>query len=314
MNLPFFRELDRAENILICGAGGGYDVFCGLPLFHAFKSAGKSVHLASLSSGALDFCDAATPIPGLWEIAATTGASKYFPEMHLAGWLSKNGSNASIYCIAPAGARQVIAAYNWLANNLKPDAIILVDGGTDSLMRGDESGLATPEGDAVSILAANLVPPRIKTYLACLGFGIDAHGGVCHAHFLENVAALAREDAYLGAWSLLHDSPEFAYYRDACEYTFARLPQQPSIVSTSIISAVNGAFGNVHTTKRTEGSELFINPLMSLFWTFRLQPVARRNLYLNAIRDTDSFEEISLIIENFRDRLPTLRPRTIIPL
>jgi len=165
----------------------------------------------------------------------------------------------------------------------------------------------------VSLLAVHAVTGIPKKLLVCLGFGIDTHGGVCHAHFLENVAALSRDDAYLDAWSLLHDSEEFRLYRDACEFAFARLPQQPSIVNTSIIAAVAGSFGDIHPTKRTEGSKLFINPLMGLFWSFRLENVARRNLYLDQIRDTDTTEEVALAIEEFRDSLPAIRPWTTIP-
>jgi hypothetical protein len=33
MNLPFFNELEDAKTILLAGAGGGLDVFCGLPPF-----------------------------------------------------------------------------------------------------------------------------------------------------------------------------------------------------------------------------------------------------------------------------------------
>jgi hypothetical protein len=33
--------------------------------------------------------------------------------------------------------------------------------------------------------------------VVCAGFGIDAYHGVCHAHVLENLAALDREGAYL---------------------------------------------------------------------------------------------------------------------
>ncbi len=98
-----------------------------------------------------------------------------------------------------------------------------------------------------------------------------------------------------------------------CEFTFARLPQQPNIVNTSIIAAVTGSFGDVHSTKRTEGSKLFINPLMSLCWSFRLESVVRRNLYLDRIRNTDTAEEVSLAIEKFRDSLPTIRPWATIP-
>jgi hypothetical protein len=153
----------------------------------------------------------------------------------------------------------------------------------------------------------------IPKYLVCLGFGIDAHHGICHAHFLENVATLATDGAFLGAWSLLAESEEFQFYRDACEFAFERLPQQHSIVNTSIIAAALGEFGNVHRTKRTEGSSLFINPLMSLYWAFRLETVARRNLYLDQIREAASLDEVALIIERFRDSLPTTRPWTTIP-
>jgi hypothetical protein len=313
MKIPLFNELEKAQSILIAGAGGGYDVFCGLPLYFWLKSAGKTVHLANLSSGALGFCDAENPSPALWRITPQTAAPKYFPEMHLSKWLTDRYGETPVFAIESSGVRPVSAAYEWLAQTLKPDAIILVDGGTDSLMRGDEAGLATPEGDAVSLLAAYALKNIPQKLLVCLGFGIDAHGGVCHAHFLENVAALSREDAYLGAWSLIHDSEEFRFYRDACEFTFARLPQQPSIVNTSIIVAVAGSFGDIHPTKRTEGSKLFINPLMGLYWSFRLDGVVRRHLYFDQIRNTNTAHEVSLAIERFRDSLPTTRPWTTIP-
>ena len=313
MKIPFFHELDRAQNILIAGAGGGFDVFCGLPLYFWLKKTGKHVHLANLSSGALGFCDAENPVPALWRITPQTAATKYFPEMHLSAWLTERYGETPIFAIATSGARQVSTAYEWLARTLQPDAIVLVDGGTDSLMRGDEAGLATPEGDAVSLLAANALVKVPHKLLVCLGFGVDTHGGVCHAHFLENVAALSRDDAYLGAWSLGHDSEEFQLYRDACEFTFARMPQQPSIVNTSIIAAVAGIFGDFHPTKRTEGSTLFINPLMALYWSFRLEAVVRRNLYLDQIRNTNTAEEVALTIEKFRDSLPGTRPWTTIP-
>ncbi len=313
MKIPFFSELENAQNILIAGAGGGFDVFCGLPLYFWLKKAGKTVHLANLSSGALGFCDAENPVPALWRITPRTAATKYFPEMHLSRWLTDRYGETPVFAIASTGARPVSAAYEWLADKLKPDTIILSDGGTDSLMRGDEAGLATPEGDAVSLLAVDAVKNIRQKLLVCLGFGIDTHHGVCHAHFLENVAALSRDDAYLGAWSLTHGSEEFQLYRDACEFTFARLPAQPSIVNTSIIASIAGNFGDVHTTKRTEGSELFINPLMGLFWSFRLEAVARRNLYLDEIRNTDTIEEVALGIENFRGALPKTRPWIAIP-
>ena len=49
LKLPFFTELEAAKNILIAGAGGGYDIFSGLPLYFGLQAAGKKVHLANLS-------------------------------------------------------------------------------------------------------------------------------------------------------------------------------------------------------------------------------------------------------------------------
>ncbi len=48
-----------------------------------------------------------------------------------------------------------------------------MDGGTDILMRGDESGLGTPEEDMASLAAVHGldVPEKI---VVCAGFGVDA--------------------------------------------------------------------------------------------------------------------------------------------
>jgi len=47
--IPLFRQLDNSQNILISGAGGGFDIYCGLPLYFALKAQGKKVVLSNLS-------------------------------------------------------------------------------------------------------------------------------------------------------------------------------------------------------------------------------------------------------------------------
>ena len=49
LELPFFKELKKSRNILLAGAGGGLDIFSGLPLYFGLKAACKQVHLANLS-------------------------------------------------------------------------------------------------------------------------------------------------------------------------------------------------------------------------------------------------------------------------
>jgi len=304
--LPFFDTLADAKTILLAGAGGGFDIYSGIPLYFALRAAGKTVHLANLSFSTIYATKGRRIGEALVEVTADTVSQlRYFPEFHLAQYLqSALGESIPIYCFDRVGARPITAAYRNLVAHLGGvDAVVLVDGGTDSLMRGDEVGLGTPQEDMVSICAVDALTEIATKLLVCIGFGADRYHGICHAQFLEAVAALVREGAFLGAWSLLPEMPEAKRLREAGEWVRLAMFNQPSIVTNSVLSAVEGRFGNYHETYRTEGSELFINPLMSLYWAFELGAVARRNLYLDAVRETESYTDLTLVIEAFRERI-----------
>ncbi|WP_394843206.1 DUF1152 domain-containing protein [Pendulispora brunnea] len=312
LELPFLTRLRRAQRILISGAGGGFDVFAGLPLYFALRNLEKEVVLSNLSFTYLGGTNAEFLTPALAKVTALTqGETHYFPERYLCQWFASRGEAPSMYCFEKVGVAPLREAYAHIVAKHAIDAIVLVDGGTDILMRGDEAGLGTPEEDMTSLAAvAGLqVPHRIVT---CLGFGIDAFHGVCHAQFLENVAALDTVGGYLGAHTLLLGMPEAQLFRDALDFVHARMPERPSIVNTSILSALEGHFGDHHRTRRTRTSKLFINPLMALYWHFDLQAVAERSLYLPSLEGTQTVFEVSAFIEAFR-RGVVLRPRSNIP-
>jgi hypothetical protein len=125
-----------------------------------------------------------------------------------------------------------------------------------------------------------------RKYLTCLGFGVDSFHGVCHAHTFEAVAELTQQGAFLGTFSLVKEMPEVQRYLEAVQAVHDAMPDAPSIVCSSIVSALDGHYGDYHQTARTRASTLWINPLMTLYWCFRLGPVARRILYLDAIKQT----------------------------
>lgn len=129
---------------------------------------------------------------------------------------------------------------------------------------------------------------------------------------LEAVAELQREGAFLGAFSLLPSMPEARAYRDAVDHARERFPQG-SIVNASIASALDGELGDVQRLARTSNSELFVNPLMCLYWTFELDALARRSLYLRMLEGTETIFEVSARIEAFR-RAVSIRPRRAMPL
>lgn len=305
-------RLEASERVLVAGAGGGFDVFAGLPLYLALRASGKQVALANLSFTYLSGTDARRLGESLWVVDHTTsGEEHYFPEKYLSGWLHRNSMPSEVYCFEKVGVRPLAQAYSFVVDALGADTVILVDGGTDILMRGDEAGLGTPAEDMTSLAAVSALGVGTKL-VTCLGFGIDAFHGVCHAQFLENVAALDQVGGYLGAHSLHLSMPEVSMFRDAIEYAHQRMPGRESIVNGSILSALEGQFGNHHRTERTRKSELFINPLMAMYWHFDLARVAERSLYLHLLRATETIFQVQLLIEAFRET-QKWRPRQGIP-
>jgi hypothetical protein len=194
---------------------------------------------------------------------------------------------------------------------LDVSAVVLVDGGTDILMRGDEAGLGTPEEDMTSLAAVSKLS-GVETFVTSIGFGIDTYHGVCHAHVLENIAALERDGGYLGAFSVTAAMPEGRAYVSAVSHAQKATSRWPSIVNGSIAAAIQGQFGDVRFTSRTANSELFINPLMAIYFGFELPVLARRSLYLEQLEDTESMTDVSKRIEAFRNSV-TSRPRRHIP-
>jgi hypothetical protein len=313
MEIAFFKEMAAANTILLAGAGGGYDVYAGLPLYFWLRRMGKTVHLANLSFVNFADCPGGRQGPGIMRVTtATRGPTEYFPELALSEWLSGQGVHDPVYAIEKSGVQGVARSYGWLVEELKPDTVVLIDGGTDILMRGDEPALGTAEEDISSLLAVQLVSAQRK-FVCCLGFGVDTFHGVCHALVLENMAALIEGGGYLGAWSLTREMEEAQLYAQAVEHARQRFPYSPSIVNHSIVSAAQGWFGDRHFSDRTAGSKLFLNPLMALYWTFQLEALADRLMYREQVLATETWHQLAWAIEAYRDRLPERREWTDIP-
>lgn len=309
---PVLTRLAGSERILIAGAGGGFDIYAGLPLALALIEEGKQVHLANLTFTYLGGTNARLLAPGLAEVMPDDeGEERYFPERTLARWLRDRGIGRPVHALEKVGVQPLRRAYQALCDKLAIDAIVLVDGGTDILMFGDEAGLGTPQEDMTSLAAVSKLEVPVRL-VACIGFGIDAYHGVCHAHFLENVATLERDGAYLGAFSVPRASSEGTAFVDAVAHAQAATPARQSIVNGSIAAAVRGEFGNSQFTGRTAQTELFINPLMSLYFAFDLIGLARRSLYLEMLEPTQTIFEVSAIIEAFRHQVQ-IRPRRALP-
>ena len=308
---PLLSRLKRHQRILIAGAGGGFDVYAGLPLFFALREAGAEVFLANLTFTYLGETNVRYIARHLAVVTVETrGADRYFPERRLAEWLANEGAPSNVYAFEKVGVRPLRAAYAHLVKKLDLDAIVLVDGGTDILMRGDEAGLGTPEEDMTSLAAVSGLE-GMDAFVTCIGFGVDAYHGVCHAQVLENIAAIEQAGGYLGAFAVTAAMPEGRAYLSAVRRAQSLTSSRPSIVNGCIAAAIEGRFGDVRFTDRTAAGALFVNPLMSIYFGFELPSVARRSLYLRFLEGTETIFDVGARIEAFRKTIEPRAPMAI---
>jgi hypothetical protein len=314
LNLPISESILDRKSILIAGMGGGFDIFCGLPMYFELKNQGRNVHLASFSfSDIVNYRSETQLTESLKAVGKENKEpSIYFPELYLAQWFRNVAHEETvIWCFQKTGAKPLLQNYRILQDHLGLDCIILVDGGVDSLVRGDEPSTGTLIEDATSLFAVNELTEVPTKIICCVGLGIEPD--LCYYHILENIARLTEAGGFLGTCSLVRTMTSYKLYEDAVNYVQGMRLQDPSVINSSIVSAVQGHYADYHMTRKTEGSKLWISPLMGICWFFDLRIVANFNLYLPNLKESETFMDAAM---SFMTTAGTLerRPWQSIPL
>lgn len=315
LNLSIYDQLDRCENLLIAGMGGGFDIYCGLPIYFEMKKRGKIVHLANLSfveAWAVEkklsltkYCNGVSP--------ESLGPAHYCPECYLSRYLKKfHDEDVTIWQMERMGSVQLMESYLALIDRLSIDGILLVDGGVDSLVQGDEVELGTPLEDFASLYVVNKLDQIPVRLMACAGFGAERE--VHHTHILENIATLTKSGAFLGSCSLLKQMESVQHYIDALHYVQNQDEHVASVINSSVVSAIEGEYGDFHLTERTRGGKLWINPLMAMYWFFDVVGVAAHNKLLDSLAFTDNRNQIFRKLTLAVAKIDKQRPRMKIPL
>lgn len=314
--IPIFQEIQESESILLAGAGGGFDIFSAIPLYFNLKKQGKKIILANFSFTWLEETTSEKVFPFCYKIRvgdSDLSGRNYFPERILKTWLGLQGEHVEIYGFERTGVIPLKEAYEYIIKKHEIDTVLLIDGGTDSLMFGDEDGLGTPQEDICSMAAVFLSGIK-KQFLLSIGFGIDHFHGVSHFRFLENVASIAKEGGYLGMFQITKEMEEAKKYIEAVKFANEKMPGKESIVSNSIVSALEGEYGNHHRTNRTKGSELWINPLMTIYWCFDLKKVIEKIDYYDRIKNVTTIGEFNMRLSEYRNELSEIRDKKQIPI
>jgi len=226
----------------------------------------------------------------------STEHSCYFPEYRLVQGLKKYGVDMTVYIFLDCGIKYLTEAYNRVIEIEKVDTVVLIDGGTDSLMTGSEKGLGTPYEDVSSIVAVYSTNVKNK-FLYCLGYNIDKFHGVTDESFLQNTSDLIKHDYFIGCYMLNKKDKSTQKYIDI----FLKSKPESSIVNSHIISAILGCYGN-HKCEwlehRLGDSVQYIHPLMGLYWIYSLEGVYKNLAYdVEKLKETTEGFDISVLLK-----------------
>lgn len=295
LNLPI--DLSGKENILLCGIGGGFDIFVTLPLYYTLTQMGKKCFFHSHQFTNL--------LPSKVGEDCFYGKSfDYIPEIHLSRFLKQE-----IYINGRVGASQLRESYKEIVKRHNIDHIIMVDGGVDSLMRGDEQNPGTITEEFIAFAALKYI--QVPKTLMCMGFGCEKEEKISHYRVLENIAFLIREGAFIGSCSMTKDLQSFKFYRSAYEYVDGIPNHKKSHIHPRIISAVEGVFDEVAFEGETvmkNSVSVLLSPLMGVMWFFNGDIVIKKNDMVSMLELHKTFLESLMTVQTNRSNRRNHQP------
>jgi hypothetical protein len=329
----FWKQLLHSDvkNILVTGAGGGFDFVHSMLLYPTLMKAGKKVVFGSYSFGDPDKIQGGPSnhelnyLPtGHRNERAGTGTvklvdatcmhdPKYCPEVGLCRFLDEHFSaqqphHCYAYYARDFTVPMLTALYSTLIEKHKIDAIVCVDGGSDSLMAGDEAGLGDPIEDAVSVTTiAGLNNPRLKVkLLITIGVGCDRFNYVSDGATLRAMAELRARGGFLGSIAMEPTSAGIKLYSSCIDY-LQQSASFRSVISNSILESANGSYGDEYVPKSLRGriipGELFLWPLMSELFAFDPNAIVERSLYCTAIAQCQTVGQCYQVLQEIRSQL-----------
>ena len=316
LNLPIY--LDQSQNILLASVGGGFDVFNSMAMTHTLSCLNKNWHISSYS---VDSTFRAGEFVPITEFGPN---DTYNPEGILANWINKRpgyglyghgyGSEGKlperpIWKIGKVGPRPLAEAYKKLISKLNIDTIIMMDGGVDSLMIGNETRKGTVTEEYINFAA--LADNPIKKHLMSFGFGCEVEEEISHYRVLENMASLLANNKFEGTCALNRDLADFANYNCAYQHVVERYPNhKKSHIHPRIIRAIQGEFGYKNIEGETimkSNKPVFISPLMAVMWWFNGDAVIAQNQLVPMLKNYTTFYEAVELVRmapNTRDNQP----------
>jgi hypothetical protein len=272
---PIVKALDTVDDVLLLGAGGGYDIYGGYFLYRALKAMNKTVHLANYS-----FTDKLhklqspdNPVgPFVVPVTADTKSDEpYFPELYLAKHLK-----TTVYAFRQLPPPHFHDGLQTLIRHLNVKTVICIDNGTDALLYGTEGRQrGSPYEDMCTVVSVlNCLNDGLleKAWLICVSAVTEE---IPMDVFLKKVADQVKQGGYMGSFSMDNE------HADQFESLLNTLPvEHRSIPCESLLASMHGEFDANHfvndrLTGRIKAVEDFpaVTPLTTMVWAFCLPQV-----------------------------------------
>ena len=318
------------KTVFVTGCGGGFDFIHSMTLHSELLRMGKKVVFGSFSfgdpsdiKGGKEFWrgtrgESTSSSSPAFEVTAVLcdatckGSDHYEPEVGLCSFLDTEFPvNAPHSCYAYSARSFTVpllkSLYGKIFTEHEVDAIVMFDGGSDSLMVGSEAGLGDPIEDAVSIAAAATIDfPRLKERIViAVGLGCDRFNQVSDAATLRAIGELTAVRGFLGCASLHAGTQPHTIYKKCIEHLQGRANFR-SVIANSIVASGEGGSGfNVpeELRRRIPHGTLYLWPLMCMHWAFSITAVYNRSLLAPLLLESPSIDEMYTVLRQLRSRL-----------
>jgi hypothetical protein len=255
-----------SKNLLIVGAGGGYDVFGGL----LFEHMADHVVYATMGS-----------VKGITVRKSEEQDSPEYALPRTVYTLGREGCNSVKH-----GLEEIIKIHNI-------DTILAVDGGIDSIMRGDEAQAGTILEDFITLGAINQIQ-NVNKLLVCIGFGTEIEEGLNHDLALENMSEIAKNGGFLGAYAIVPNSTGYAEYKSILLKTWET--KRVSHIHGRIIPAIEGEIESPYKIDANLVAKSFestkpLSLLSTIAWWFDLDTVVSLKPVMKILVNSNTFTD-----------------------
>jgi hypothetical protein len=308
MDCSFIKNISdpSIKTILLCGCGGGFDFTHSSILIPLLKNLKKKLIFASFSFTEQSLLPQNSKLYYQFKNERANchivKSDKSWndkkiekieaPEVHFIKVLNQNYPEEEhfIYSMEATyyNTKMLKELYEKIINDNEIDAIITIDGGSDSLMKGNEYSLGSIVEDSVTISAiSNIKLKRIKQkILGCIGMGCDRFHGVSDAATFRAISELKRSDGFLGGIIIETNHEGYKLYKKIINETNTK-QEFHSIIANSVLASIEGSNIVPQAIQHRVSPEMDFWPLMGIFWFFNCEKVKERSEICKVIEYED---------------------------